>query len=126
MPKIAAPTSSFRTPRISRPSNLVRSTTTSSGTRKILPTVIAFGRFILGAILPKAHRMTDCHEGHSARRWQGDAPPAAHRSHAEADRADPRSAVSLLPDRSADADPRDRRGDPQPQLPAAADRGDLR
>src|SRR5204863_269477 len=45
-PKIAAPTSSLRTPRIRRPSNFVRSTTTSSGTRKIRPTVSAFGRFM--------------------------------------------------------------------------------
>src|SRR4051812_42491740 len=126
MPKIAAPTSSFRTPRISRPSNLVRSTTTSRGTRKILPTVSAFGRFIRGAILSKAHRMTDCHEGHSPRRRQGHPPPAAHDAHAETDRADPEPAVSLLSDRSAEADPRDRRSHSQPQLPAAAHRGDFR
>ena len=43
---MAAPTSSFRTPRIMRPSNFVSSTTTSSGTRKIRVTVSEFGRFI--------------------------------------------------------------------------------
>jgi hypothetical protein len=46
-PKIAAPTSSFRTPRMRRPSNRVSSTTTSSGTRKIRPSVRRFGRFII-------------------------------------------------------------------------------
>ena len=46
MAKMAAPTSSFRTPKISRPSNFVSRTTTSSGTRKMRPTVMAFGRFI--------------------------------------------------------------------------------
>ena len=46
--------------------------------------------------------------------------------HTETDRADLRSAVSPLPARSAQAGARDRRGHPQPQLPAAADRRDLR
>src|SRR3982751_3454802 len=46
MPKMAAPTSSLRTPKMRRPSNLVRSTTTSSGTRKMRPRVRAFGRFM--------------------------------------------------------------------------------
>jgi hypothetical protein len=43
-PKIAAATSSLCTPKICRPSNFVNRTTTSSGTRKILVTVSAFGR----------------------------------------------------------------------------------
>src|SRR4026208_1479562 len=43
---MAAPTSSLRTPRIIRPSNFVRSTTTSSGTRKIRVTDSELGRFM--------------------------------------------------------------------------------
>src|SRR5476651_36156 len=46
MPKIAAPRISFGTPRMDRPSNFVRSTTTSSGTRKMRVTVSEFGRFM--------------------------------------------------------------------------------
>src|SRR5262245_18497969 len=42
---MAAPTSSFRTPRMRCPANFVSSTTTRSGTRKMRPIVIAFGRF---------------------------------------------------------------------------------
>src|SRR5437764_719014 len=44
-----APTNSVGTPRICRPSNLVSSTTTSSGTRQIRETVSAFGRFMTGS-----------------------------------------------------------------------------
>src|SRR5258706_9643 len=46
-PKMAAPTISFGTPRIRRPSNFVSSTTTSSGTRKMRVTVSEFGKFIV-------------------------------------------------------------------------------
>src|SRR5437764_7984190 len=44
-----APTNSVGTPRICRPSNLVSSTTTSSGTRQMRETVNAFGRFMTGS-----------------------------------------------------------------------------
>ena len=44
----------------------------------------------------------------------------------EADRADLQPAVPPLSDRSAEAGAGDRRSHPQPELPAAADRGDLR
>src|SRR5258708_31131784 len=125
MPKIAAPTSSFRTPKMSRPSNFVSSTTTSSGTTKILPTVSAFGRFTLARFYQK-HRIADCHESHPARRRQRYAAATIDGPHAKADRSDPEPAVSVLPDRSPQADPGDRRGDSQPQLPAAPHRGDFR
>ena len=44
--KMAAPSSSFDTPSTWRPSNSVRSTTTSSGTRNIRVSVSALGRFM--------------------------------------------------------------------------------
>src|SRR4051812_23227549 len=47
-PKISAPTMSLGRPRMSGPLSLVRSTTTSSGTRKMRVTVSEFGRFISG------------------------------------------------------------------------------
>src|SRR5204863_2710808 len=64
-------------------------------------------------------RITDCHEGHPARRRQRDAAATAHGPHAQADRPHPEPAVPVLPDRSPQADSGDRRSDPQPQLPAA-------
>src|SRR5690349_21575102 len=57
MAKIAAPTISFGTPRMRRPSNFVNSTTTSSGTRKMRVTVSEVGRFMQGVPeLPHAAR----------------------------------------------------------------------
>src|SRR5262245_13395927 len=46
---MAAPTSSFGTPKIRRPSNSVSNTTTRSGTRNIRTSVSALGRFIVDA-----------------------------------------------------------------------------
>src|SRR6476469_7534739 len=114
MPKMAAPTSSLRTPRIIRPSNFVRSTTTSSGTRKIRVTDNEFGRFMWRV----RHMITSvvAYEGDHARRGQGPPPASAHDSHAEADRAHLRASVPALPARPPQAGARDRRSDPQPQL----------
>src|SRR5712671_4157215 len=124
MPKIAAPTSSLRTPRIMRPSNFVRSTTTSSGTRKIRVTDSEFGRFMrrVKAMITSLV----AYEGHHARGGQGHAPPTAHHSYAQADRPDLRATVSPLPTRSAEEGSGDRRGGAEPELPAAPYRRNLR
>src|SRR5688572_33208785 len=57
MPKIAAATSSTGRPITRRPSNLVSSTETSTGTRKIRPTVSVFGRFIGPAVILRLGRV---------------------------------------------------------------------
>ena len=67
-----------------------------------------------------------CHEGHPPRRGQGHAPAPAHPAHAEAHRARLRAGVPPLPDRPRPPGARDRRGGPQPQLPAAAHPGRVR
>ena len=72
------------------------------------------------------YKIVDCHESYPACRGERHAPSPADRPHAEADRADFQPAVSLLPDRSAAPGAGNRRGDPEPQLPAAPHRGDLR
>src|SRR5262249_28045876 len=122
-PKIAAPTISFGTPKMTRPSNFVSSTTTRSGTRKIRVMVSALGRFIAFE-----HMITSvvADEGDPARRGQGHAAAAAHDPHPEADRPDLRSPLPALSARSPQAGPRDRRSDPEPELSAAAHRGDFR
>ena len=70
--------------------------------------------------------ISGCHESHPPRRRQGHAPAPADHPHAEADRPDLRPAVPPLPDRSRQEGAGDRRGHPEPELPAAPDRGDLR
>src|SRR5258708_12154974 len=97
MPKIAAPTRSLLMPKTSRPSNFVSSTTTSSGTRKILPTVSAFGRFTLARFYQK-HRIADCHESHPARRRQRHAAATVDGPHAKPDRSDPEPPLPVFPD----------------------------
>src|SRR5687767_4182729 len=98
---MAAAINSFDTPKILRPSNSVRSTTTRSGTRNIRTSVNEFGRFTaVRRILthPEAfdewHNITDCHEGDPSRGRQRDAPQTAHHSHAQADRPYFQSALS--------------------------------
>src|SRR3954454_14211109 len=115
-----APTMSFGRPMINGPLTLVSSTTTSSGTRKMRVTVSEFGRFISGVV---HDNIGGCDEGDSARGGQGYAAAPVDGAHAKTDRADLRPALPSLSARSAEAGARDRRGDPQPQLPAAPHRG---
>src|SRR5262249_60784265 len=106
------------------PSNFVSSTTTSSGTRKMRVMVSEFGRFMnarTGMITSAGS-----HESDPACRRQGDPAAPADDSYPEADRPDLRPPVPPLSARSPQTGARDRRGDSQPQLPAAPHRGDLR
>ena len=127
-PKIAAPISSLRTPRIRRPSKLVSSTTTSSGTRKIRVArqrvrQVESWRKGLQAQL-KCSIIPGRYEGASAGRRAGTRlrPLTIHA---------PKSIVPIFNrpflhyqlDYQAGAG--DRRGDPQPQLPAAPHRRGL-
>src|SRR6185295_12778047 len=124
-----APISSLLMPNGFHHSRRVNNTTTSSGTRKMRPSVIVLGRFTLVSTIlrqkvtaspPPFAIMPDCHEGDSAGRRQGFATPSPDAAHAEADRADLRSALSAVSNRSDPASPRNQRDRPQPQLPAAA------
>ena len=70
--------------------------------------------------------MADCHESNPSCGREGHAAAAADPAHAQAHRADLRSALPPLPDRPDSADSGDRRDHPEPELPAAAHRGRLR
>src|SRR5215467_11138721 len=94
-PKIAAPTSSVGTPKMTRPSTSVRSTTTSSGTKMIRLIVRQLRRFI--DLARFSHDIIGGrHEGDPARRGKGHATAPAHHSHTEAHRSDLRSAVLTI------------------------------